>query len=186
MHPDSPTDNQQPPLSDTTPVADDQANTAVDEPVDDDVLLQWSITDTSTHHRPTVWYIIIGVIAAATIVIAIFTRAWIYIPLGILVPWALSIYVNKGIGDHSYSLTTFTVGVDDKHHPYTDFSSFFIAEYKEFITFELVPSKRFANLISLHTTEEQAEDVAEILSSVLPETEPKGYVGESVFKRLKL
>ncbi len=156
------------------------------EPVDDDVLLQWSVQDTTSHHRPTTWYIIIGLIFAATIIIAIFTKAWIYIPLGILVPLALSMYVNKGIGDHSYTLSTLTITADTKHYNYSNYSSFFIVEYKEFITFELVPIKRFENLLTLHTTEKEADDVAEILSSVLPETEPKGYIGDSVFKRLKL
>lgn len=174
------------PEHDPTPLPDQTAVPGDDqEPADDDMLLQWSIQDTASHHRPTTWYIIIGVVFAATIIIAILTQTWIYIPLGILVPLALSMYVNKGIGDHAYSLSTLSIAADAKHFPYSNYSSFFIVENKEFITFELVPIKRFENLLTLHTTEKEAEDVAEILGSVLPETEPKGYVGESVFKRLK-
>ncbi|MFO0955486.1 MAG: hypothetical protein U0526_03060 [Candidatus Saccharibacteria bacterium] len=185
MQPENPADTMP---QETTQSAEPSSQPVPDvasEPVDDELLLQWSIEDTASHHRPTTWYIIIAAIFAATIIVAIFTQTWIYIPLGILVPLALSIYVNKGIGDHTYALSTLTVAVDNKHYTYASYQSFFIVENKEFITFELVPVKRFENLLTLHTTVKEAEEVAEILSSVLPETEPKGYVGESVFKRLK-
>lgn len=151
----------------------------------DEVLLQWQIQDTTPDHKSTLWYVILGLIAAIIIIIAIFTQTWFVIPLGILVPWALSIYTNRGIGDHSYELATFHVTVNGKVHPYTNFKSFFIIETGKLTTFELVPAKRFGQLVTLHTNDEETEDVSDILSSVLPETEPQGYVGESIFKRLK-
>lgn len=155
----------------------------VDQP--DDVLLQWQIQDTTPEHKSTLWYIILGLIAAVIIVIAIFTQTWFVIPLGILVPWALSLYTNRGIGDHTYELATFHVSVDGKVHAYSNFKSFFVVETGKLTTFELVPGKRFGQLVTLHANDEEAEDVTEILASVLPETEPQGYVGESFFKRLK-
>ena len=151
----------------------------------DEVLLQWQVQDTAPEHKSTLWYIILGLIAAVIIVIAIFTQTWFVIPLGILVPWALSLYTNRGIGDHSYELATFHVSVDGKVHPYTNFKSFFVVTTGRLTTFELVPAKRFGQLVTLHANEDEVEDVAEILASVLPETEPQGYVGESFFKRLK-
>lgn len=151
----------------------------------DEVLLQWQVQDTAPEHKSTLWYIILGLIAAVIIVIAIFTQTWFVIPLGILVPWALSLYTNRGIGDHTYELATFHVSVDGKVHTYSNFKSFFVVETGKLTTFELVPGKRFGQLVTLHANDEEAEDVAEILASVLPETEPQGYVGESFFKRLK-
>lgn len=151
----------------------------------DEVLLQWQIQDITPEHKSTTWYIVLGLIAAAIIVLAIFTQTWVIIPLGVLVPWALSLYTNRGIGDHSYELASFHVAVDGKLHPYTNFKSFFVVTTGKLTTFELVPAKRFGQLITLHVNEDEVEDVADILTSVLPETEPQGYVGESIFKRLK-
>jgi hypothetical protein len=151
----------------------------------DEVLLEWQIQDTTPEHKSTLWYVILGLIAAVIIVIAVFTQTWAVIPLGVLVPWALSIYTNRGIGDHSYELATFHVAIDGKPHPYTNFKSFFTVTTGKLTTFELVPAKRFGQLTTLHANEEDVEDVADILTSVLPETEPQGYTGESFFKRLK-
>lgn len=179
------------PQLETTPDAateEDLDLEKVDEstaPGEDELLFEWSVTDTDSHHRPTLWYVIIGTIFAATILIAIWLKTWIYLPLGILVPLALSMYVSKGIGNHQYRLTSYTVVADAKNYAYADYSSFFMVQNRSFITFELVPVKRFGGLLSIHASPEDAEDVAEILSSVLPETEPKGYVGESFFKRLR-
>lgn len=151
----------------------------------DEVLLQWQIQDTTPEHRSTMWYIILGLVAAITIIIAIFTQTWFIIPLGILVPWALSIYTNRGIGDHSYELATFHLAVDGKPHSYTNFKSFFIVATDKLTTFELVPAKRFGQLVAIHADSDEVDDIADILASVLPETDPQGYVGESFFKRLK-
>lgn len=158
---------------------------AIAENQPDEVLLQWQVQDTAPEHKSTLWYVVLGLIAAIIIVIAIFTQTWFVIPLGILVPWALSLYTNRGIGDHNYELATFHASVDGKIHAYTNFKSFFVVTTGKLTTFELVPAKRFGQLITLHANDAEVEDVSDILTSVLPETEPQGYVGESFFNRLK-
>jgi hypothetical protein len=182
MQPDALPPEEQSAASDDTGVVEEQARP---ENQPDELLLEWSINGATPEHRSTTWYIILGLIAAAIIIVAIFTKTWFVIPLGIFVPWALSLYAGRGIGDHSFKLATFHVGVDDKTYPYTNFKSFFAVDTNNLTTFELVPAKRFGQLVTLHAEDDTAEDVAEILASVLPETEPQGYVGESVFKRLK-
>lgn len=182
MQPNDQTTSEEQPLEDleTEDVSEDQVENQPDE-----VLFSWSVNDSGQEHRSTTWYIILGLIAAAIIIIAIITKTWVIIPLGILIPWALSLYASRGIGDHSYELATFHVSVDGKIHPYSNFKSFFVVNTNSFFTFELVPLKRFGQLVTLHVKGDEAEDVAEIFASVLPETEPQGYVGESFFRRLK-
>ena len=126
-----------------------------------------------------------GVIAAVMIVLAIFLKSWFFIPLGILVPVALTMYSGKGTAAHSYALMTYGVTMDNKHYAYDDFNAFFEVDNAGKPVFEIVPTKRFGSLLTLHATPEIADDIVEILGSVLPETEPQGYLGESVFKRLK-
>ncbi len=153
--------------------------------VDDDVLLSWRNEEQAGSHHAAQWYIIMGCIAAAAIVAAIFLKSWFFLPLGLLVPVALTKYSSRGTDAHDYELTTFTVTIDGKHYPYDAFKSFFEVENNGMPVFELIPTKRFAVLITLHATPEVADDIAEILGSVLPESEPEGYLGESIFKRLK-
>ncbi|MCC7543671.1 hypothetical protein IT415_03110 [bacterium] len=153
--------------------------------VEDNVLLAWQNAQQSGQHRPTQWYIVMGVVAAGSIIAAILLQSWFFIPLGILVPIALTKYGAKGTEAHSYELTTYGVVIDGKHYPYDSFKSFFGVENDGVPVFELVPLKRFSILVTLHGTHDVADDIAEILSSVLPESEPEGYLGESIFKRLK-
>ncbi len=151
----------------------------------DDELYRWTIQDTETEKRPTIWYVLLGLVFAIAIIAAIFTKAWFFIPLGILIPFALTKYVSRGAGAHNYSLNSFTFTIDEKRYRYEDFKSYFIVDHKNFTTFELVPLQRFGALISLHATGEEVDEIDDILSSVLPESEPQGYVGESFFDRLK-
>lgn len=158
---------------------------AANQQLQNELLLSWSIDDRTPDSHKTTWFVAIGVIGAAIIILAIWLRAWIVIPLGILVPWALSIYANRGIGDHTYQLETFDFSIDKKTYRYDAYKSFFVVENDNLATFELVPNNRFGQLATLHASSVEADDVLEILSSVLPESEPQGYVGESFFKRLR-
>ena len=155
------------------------------ESAGDDHLLSWQNQQQAGEHRTSQWYIIMGIIAAGSIVAAILLQSWFFIPLGVLVPIALTKYGSKGADAHSYELTAFGVSIDGKHYPYDDYKSFFEIDNQGQPTFELVPLKRFAALLTLHGTSEVADDIAEILGSVLPESEPEGYLGESILKRLK-
>lgn len=157
----------------------------VDEQEDAGPLLQWKNIEPASPPRPHWWFIVMGLIAAIIIIAGIWTKAWIIIPLGVLIPIALTMYGNKGPGEHEYSLEPFGVHVDQKAYRYDTFKAFFVIETETQTTFELIPLQRLGALVTLHATSENAEDILEILSSVLPETEPQGYLGESVFKRLK-
>ena len=180
---------QQPTAAEFEPQGVDQEDVdtepATMDEADDDVLLSWQNQEQAGVHHASQWYIIMGCIAAAAIVAAIFLKSWFFLPLGLLVPIALTKYSSRGTDAHSYELTTFTVSIDGKHYPYDAFKSFFEVENNGTPVFELIPTKRFAVLITLHATAEVADDIAEILGSVLPESEPEGYLGESIFKRLK-
>lgn len=182
-----------PPTTQTASVDTSEAEELnYDEALDEDIpeedegpLLTWQTSEPPQASRPHSWYIIMGLIAAGIIIAAILTKTWIFIPLGILVPIALTMYGSKGPGSHSYVLESFGVKVDAKSFPYDDFKAFFVIEDKGQAVFELIPLQRLGQLVTLHAGPEQADDVSDILSSVLPETEPQGYLGESVFKRLK-
>lgn len=167
------------------PNLDEEYDAAPEEVAEDDHLLAWQNQQQAGEHRTSQWYIIMGIIAAGSIVAAILLQSWFFIPLGVLVPIALTKYGSKGADAHSYELTTFGVTVDGKHYPYDNYKSFFEIDNQGHPTFELVPLKRFATLLTLHGTPEVADDIVEILGSVLPESEPEGYLGESILKRLK-
>lgn len=179
-------DSQTPPQEDAKPAPQEELGSAdVNAQQENEVLLEWSIEDNKPDHHNTTWYIILGVIGFAIILAAILTQVWVLIPLGILVPWAITIYANRGIGDHTYQLETYSFSIDGKSHAYQDYKSFFIVENANVATFELIPNQRFGQLATIHAGSDDAEDVVEILASVLPESEPQGYVGESFFRRLK-
>jgi len=179
-------DSQTPPQENAVqPSAEEQDATSAEAPQENEVLLQWSVADNKPDHHNTTWYVVLGIIGFAIILAAILTRVWVLIPLGVLVPWALTIYANRGIGDHTYQLETYSFSIDGKSHAYRDYKSFFIIENANVATFELIPNQRFGQLATIHAGADEAEDVVEILASVLPESEPQGYVGESFFRRLK-
>lgn len=183
--------NSQPPITAPPPANDGDdpkvSTNAPEQPPEqpEEQLLEWSIQDTTPERRSPKWYIILGLLSATTIIIAIITESWVIIPLGILIPWALSLYANRGIGNHTYELSTLRVTVDGKSYPYNNYKSFFVVTNSKRTTFELVPTKRFGQLTTLHASATNAEDITEILSSVLPETESQGYIGESIFQKLK-
>lgn len=138
-----------------------------------------------TAHRPTIWYVALGVIFAASIIAAIFTRAWLFIPLGILVPWAVAMYAGRSEAAHNYALYPGGVEIDGKFITYDTFKAYFFVHEDDRSVFELIPTQRLGALVTLLAPPSDVDDIDDILSSILPETEPQGYVGESIFKRLK-
>lgn len=173
---------------DVAPPQDDELDGETEEALEEEdntPLLQWQTKEPVSPPRPHWWYVIMGLIAAAIIIIGIFTQVWIIIPLGILVPVALTMYGNKGPGDHSYSLEPLGIRVDQKNYGYNTFKAFFVVEQDGQTVFELIPLERLGALVTVHADSTVVDEVADILASVLPETEPQGYLGESIFKRLK-
>jgi len=148
-------------------------------------LLTWQSQAITGSHRSTIWYVVVGLIAAALIVTAIVLKSWFFIPLGVLVPIALTMYSSKGISAHSYELHALGILIDGKEYLYDNYSAFFEVESDGHPVIELVPVGRLGNLLTLHATEEVVDDIIEILGSVLPQSKPQGYLGESIFKRLK-
>ena len=173
------------PVEDLALDADFATDDELEEATDDGPLLQWQTSAKAATTRGSSWYVVMGLIAAAIIIVAILTRTWIFIPLGVLVPVALSMYSSKGMEAHSYSLEPYGVHVDNKSYSYESFKAFFIIEDKGHTIFELVPLQRLGTLVSLHADGDEAEEILDIVSSVLPETAPQGYLGESIFRRLK-
>lgn len=174
-----------PPLQ-SEPLQPTEAESIQAEPEDTAPLLTWQNEGAApSGHRPTSWYITLGLIFAAAIVAAIWTKTWFFIPLGVLVPWALAVYAGRGDDAHTYALFPGGVQIDTKFFGYDLFKAYFVIEESQRVIFELVPGRRFSTLVTLQAHGEEIPVIEEILNSVLPQTEPQGYVGESIFKRLK-
>lgn len=161
------------------------AEESVEQP-DNTPLLTWQNKSSDPQdHRSTTWYIGLGLIFSAALIAAIWTQTWLFLPLGILVPWALAAYAGRGEESHQYALYEGGIQIDSKFYAYDLFKAYFYVAEAHRVIFELVPTQRFGALITLQTTGDETGIVEEILSSVLPQTNPQGYVGESIFKRLK-
>lgn len=150
----------------------------------EEIFLSWNAAEFIYNHKPFGWYLLLALIFLALIGAAIWTHQWLLIAVFALMGIALGVYANRKPRTLTYSVTNRGVDVGDKKYGYDQFKTYFESDDYGQLVFDLVPTKRFAPLVSLPITKEIEAKIEDHLASYLPKTEPRNDSIEKVFKLL--
>ncbi len=148
-------------------------------------ILSWNAPEFIYTHKPVGWYIGLVLFSALLIAAAILTHQWISIGVFAVMGVAVAVYASRKPRMLNYSITNRGVHVGEKKYEFSSFGGYFEADDYGQLVFELVPTKRFAPLVSLPALKEQQGPIEQALAQELPKESTRISVAERVFKALR-
>lgn len=135
----------------------------------DEALIRWQGTEYLHQDQTKTWYIVLGIIAVALMVLAIVLMKSLSFALLIPVMAAtLIVYTRRPPAINDYILSRKGLHVNDKLYPFGQFKSFSIVQNRGVNSVVLVPRKRFQVAQTLYFPEEVGEQLVDMLAARLP------------------
>jgi hypothetical protein len=133
-----------------------------DEPV------SWTAHEFIHREKGTMWFALFFVVIAAFIGISVWTQAWTFTALIIVIAVLVVVYSRRPPRELTYTLNDDGLDIDGKLHKFVDFKSFGIIHDGQEYSVMLIPTQRFQPGISVYFPEEAGEDIVDMLGSRLP------------------
>lgn len=156
-----------------------ETNLDYSETIDKTPLLTWQAAEFTKHNHSPLWYL--GAAAATVVIILVLIllpgsfgfQEWLSAVVVILMIVAFVLYARRNPRDLEYALTETGILIGGKHYSYSDFHAFAVLPYHGQMSIELDPLKRFMPRISLPASEQNLQQIEEVLSTRLPKSERK-------------
>lgn len=156
----------------------------------EEILYEWQAPEFAYTHKPAGWYAAVVAFFAGLIVLAFFFVAgdiqkWTTIGLLAVMAVAVSIWANRKPAVLQYRITTYGLEVGKRKHLFDDFRAFY--EYMDYNqpSIDLVPGKRFGTLVSLPLATNEADQIEETISHMIPKIEHSEDIIDKLFRRLR-
>lgn len=159
-------DPSQQPLDDGEYAEDDVDYDEADELSDEPV--SWSAQEFIHREKGATWFILFTVVIAALVGISIWTQAWTFTALIVVIAILVIVYSRRPPRELTYTLNDDGLDIDGKMHAFKDFKSFGIIHDGLEYSVMLIPTQRFQPGISVYFPEEAGEDIVDMLGSRLP------------------
>jgi hypothetical protein len=133
------------------------------------------------------WFIVLGIISLALILIALFLMQ--SVSFAILVPVmaaALVIYVKRPPALINYTVSRKGIHINDKLHTYDEFRSFGVMSHDGAHAAVLIPRKRFQLSQTMYFPEEVGEELVDMLAARIPMNEVKPDAIDRFLARIRL
>ena len=156
----------------------------------EETLYEWQAPEFAYTHKPVGWYAAVVAFFVGLVVLAFFFVAgdiqkWTTIGLLAVMSVAVSIWANRKPAVLQYRITTYGLEVGNKKHLFDDFRAFY--EYMDYNqpSIDLVPGKRFGTLVSLPLATNEADQIEETISHMIPKIEHSEDIIDKLFRRLR-
>ena len=156
----------------------------------EEILYEWQAPEFAYTHKPAGWYLAVFAFFAALMVLAFFfvgsdIQKWTTIGLLAVMAVAVSIWANRKPAVLQYRITTYGLEVGKRKHLFDDFRAFY--EYMDYNqpSIDLVPGKRFGTLVSLPLATNEADQIEETISHMIPKIEHSEDIIDKLFRRLR-
>ncbi len=156
----------------------------------EEILYEWQAPEFAYTHKPAGWYAAVVAFFAGLMVLAFFfvgsdIQKWTTIGLLAVMAVAISIWANRKPAVLQYRITTYGLEVGKRKHLFDDFRAFY--EYMDYNqpSIDLVPGKRFGTLVSLPLATNEADQIEETISHMIPKIEHSEDIIDKLFRRLR-
>lgn len=178
----SPTTVQTP----ATPALDTETTPVVDDAKDTDIL-SWQASAGTSHQRPLLWYVVLGVVILALVLVAILVlKSWSFAALIPVMALALVVYAHRPPQMTQYVLNNQGIHINDHLSSYASFRAFVLTRAVNTNMISLTPKKRFALAEVIYFPDELGEQIVDFLAARLPMNERKPDLIDRLIAKLRL
>lgn len=149
------------------------------------ILFSWNAPEFTYTQKPMGWYMILALFFIVLIVIAVLTRQWLSIAVFAVMGVAVAVIAGRKPRNLNYSVSNLGVHVGDRSYEFTKFNAYFEADDYGKRVIELVPTQRFAPLVSLPTPDENNEEIEQTIGQILPKTPARNSFVEKLFRSMR-
>lgn len=149
-------------------------------------ILQWSALEFIKHEKTPVWFIFGGIIAIVLIIIALWTKNFIFALIIILATFSVFIWAQKQPKKITFSLTPRGLKIQDTVYTFDNLKSFWIFYEPPEIKYLSIESKKlFMPRIVIPIDDENPNEIRKYLLKYLPEEEQHESLIDILARRLK-
>ncbi len=132
-----------------------------------DVLVEWDAKEYIEYKRTSGWYVIMGVVTVALIILTIIFKQWSTLALVVVAAVALIVYVSRAPRTLHYELTPDGLNEGRNSLLFADYRSFGVLNESNHYSIVLMPKKRFSPRIMIYFPEELGEQIVDIFGERL-------------------
>jgi len=150
--------------------------------------ISWTAAEYIVAEKNVVWYVIFAIVVFGLIALDIFVlKSYIFSVLVILMAISLIVYIRRPARQVAYSISAENgIYVAENLRHFEEFRYFGVIRDGEHFSIMLIPTKRFAQGLSIYFPEELGEKIVEVLGSQLPMQDLKLDVIDKVIRKLHL
>lgn len=155
-------------------------------PAHSDDYVAWSASEFITHEKDPAWYAMLGVAAAAMVLLAyILTKDKITVVMILVVMIFFAIFSARKPRTLSYQVDSSGIHVGNKSYGYELFKSFSVIQEGGIRSITLMPMKRLMPSLSIYMDPANEQRIVNMLTAYLPSEEGSQDVVERLMRRLR-
>lgn len=131
--------------------------------------LEWQASEYVEHEKSLKWFVILGVVTLALVVLAVFLlKNYTFAVLLVVMAIAIVVWAKRPAVEMQYRLNTTGVWINDKHFALHDFRGFGVLQDGAVYAVVLLPNKRFSPGVTVYFPHTLGEQIVDILGTSLP------------------
>jgi uncharacterized membrane protein YobD (UPF0266 family) len=131
-------------------------------------IINWEAQEYIARKKNPLWFVIMGLVVAALLALAIFTKDWSFCILIVVGVIALMLYILRPPRKLHYVLDNKGLTEGNKFYSYDEFKSFGILSEDNHYSIVLTPRKRFNPRNNVFFPETQGEEIVDMFGEHLP------------------
>lgn len=148
--------------------------------------ITWTASEYISHEKTTSWHVgLIGASLVIAVLAWVITKDFITSLVIVVAGSALSLYGARKPNELQYQLDSSGLSIGPRHYLYGDFRAFSVIQEGPFASVSLIPSKRFAPMVTLYFDPEDEDHILTVLGTYLPHQERGADVIEAFMRRIR-
>lgn len=134
----------------------------------DDAIVTWEASEFVHHAKANNWYVFVGLFGVALAAVLFFLVDWFSSLVIVLLTVAVFVWGKQEPRVLRYSISESGISVGEKNYLFENFSSFSLNQQTQFSSIEFMPTKKFSTPITIYLSNDNLEQVLEIVGTLLP------------------
>jgi hypothetical protein len=130
--------------------------------------IAWTASEYVHHSKGALWLVGFIAIVALLLALAIWSQAWTFAVLIVVMGVAMGIIAFRKPHELHYTLSDDGLTIDDKAYAFSDFRAFGVVDDGALYSIMLIPIKRLAPTVAVYFEEQDGEQIVDILGTYLP------------------